>query len=136
LLQLWLLQDRLKGDIGTFGLRIEGGEFSSDERLAIQLFQAILPYISHSAESVFRSPLDAGRRQSADISFQGWKPGSIEILFAVAIGTYQFFRNYPKLHDGAATFIQDLKDYGPQVFAHTRAILARAKDDPATPSSS
>jgi len=140
LLQLWLLQDRLNGDIGTFGLRIEGGEFFSDERLAIRLWQAISPYIKNSAESVFREPLDTGRRPRVDVSFQGWKPGSIEILIVIAVGTYQFFKSYRTFRKGVAAFIQDLKDYGPQVSAHARSLLP-VRDDldplpPRTPSRS
>ena len=74
LLQLWLLQDRLNGDIGTFGLRIEGDVFQS-EQVAYLLYIEISAQIHASAISAFILPDEGAPR--VDISLQGWKPGSI-----------------------------------------------------------
>lgn len=126
LLQLWLLQDRLNGDIGTFGLRIEGDEFFHDERLAQQLCQLISPHIEASAASAFRVPNVWQPR--GNVSFQGWKPGSIEILVAVGAvggGGFQFFKNYPRFREGVAMFIKDLNDHGPTILEQARRLLNR-----------
>jgi len=139
LLQLWLLQERLNGDIGTFGLRIEGAELSPDERLAEQLCELISPHIEESAASAFRPPTDTGGRLRVNVSFQGWKPGSIEILVAFGVtggGVFQFFKNYPRFRKGVAMFIKDLNDHGPTILEQLRRFLNRrgsalAKIDPA-----
>ena len=138
LLQLWLLQDRLNGDIGTFCIRIDGDLPVSDlsvsdcEPLAPVLSGIMAPHIEASLVSAFELPIEwRGRprgivgRVDADpfapqhsVSFEGWKPGSIEVpiaFAAIAGGGFKFFKSYPQFRKGVAMFIKDLNDHGPTI---------------------
>src|SRR5215469_15402273 len=79
LLQLWLLaagdlsqeqQARLNGDIGTFGIRVEGYRSFDDERSAQMLFDIVAPYIVDSLLLAFEPPRPT---PDVDVSFEGWK---------------------------------------------------------------
>ena len=142
------VQDRLNGDIGTFGLRIEGDEFfqwpaHSDrpievdgERVARRLCELMWPYIKESLASAFELP--PGLLERVDVSFEGWKPGSIEVQIAFhnsdmqmvgvgvltsaglpAPGAFKFFKGYPQFRKGVE---KDLNDHGPAILQQVRRL--------------
>lgn len=131
LLQLRLLQDRLNGDIGTFAIRIERGEFLSD--------QTIVPgdvrQNSLGCTGAFDLPLGGYTDHYLHVRFEKWKPGSVEIRITLcdwACSSRMLHRllvmdSNLAIPQGAGQFRQDLTDNGSKILAHAKIILLGAQ---------